>query len=326
MPMSDSAMIAQGDTAIAPDVLEQAAAWFVQLDSESVSAEDRQRWRAWRTASAEHERAWQRAELLGRKFAAIPPRLGIATLQTSKPLGRRRVLQQLAVVLVVGLLSWTGYQLPERAADYRTAIGEIKTITLADGTRLTLNTASAVDIEFSDQQRRVQLRSGEVLIETAPDPAPAHRPFSVATSQGTVTALGTRFTVRENTAKSHVAVLEGRVDIQPAQSAGTGQWLNAGQAADFTATHVTVPQPVNTGAASWAQGFLQADNLPLCDFVAELARYRTGSLTCDPAIARLHISGAFPLADTDRALASLADTLPVTIDKRAGHEVLIRPR
>lgn len=181
------------EPAITPDVLEQAAAWFVQLNSAVATKQDREHWRAWRAASAENERAWQRAEALGRKFADIPPKIGMATLRKPKAASRRHAIRHLALLFVVGALSWTGYELIDGRADYRTAVGEVRTVILADGSRLTLNTASAVDIEFDDQERIVELQSSEILIETATDPA--QRPFHVTTAQGKVMALGTRFTV-----------------------------------------------------------------------------------------------------------------------------------
>ncbi len=327
MPELNTAVSNAGEPVITDEVLEQAAVWFVRLSSAEVTEADRDDWRAWRVVNNEHERAWQRAELLSRKFAGIPPQLGMASLQATKPVHRRRALRQLAVLFVVGVLGWTGYQQTKWSSEeYLTAIGEIRQITLTDGTRLTLNTASAVEVIFDSRQRTIELRAGEVLVETAADPVSTHRPFSVETLQGRVTALGTRFTVRKQALINDVAVLEGAVEIQPAQAGAQTLRLAAGQAIRFGATHFDLLQSSDAGAAAWARGSLLADNMPLCDFVAEVSRYRTGQLDCDPALADLRISGAFPLADTDRVLTSLASTLPVSISKHSGGGVTVRPR
>lgn len=327
MPELNTAVSTGDESVISDAVLEQAAGWFVRLSSEEVTGADHDDWRAWRAANNEHERAWQRAEMLSRKFAGIPPQLGMTTLQAPQPVHRRRALRQLAVILVVGVLGWTGYQQTQWSSEeYLTAIGEIRQITLTDGTQLTLNTASVVEVVFDSRQRMIELHSGEVLVETAPDPASTHRPLSVETEQGCVTALGTRFTVRQQALSSDVAVLQGAVEIQPTQAGTPAQRLDAGQATRFTASHFDSSQSSEIVNAAWAQGILLADNMPLCEFVAEVARYRAGQLVCDPALTDLRISGAFPLADTDRVLTSIADTLPVTISQHSSGGVKVQPR
>ena len=197
---------------------------------------------------------------------------------------------------------------------------------LADGPRLVMNTASAVDIQYTPEQRVLWLRAGEILLTTGRDPSPVHRPFIVRTSQGTIRALGTRFMVRDESASIRVAVFDGSVEIQPQDAGAAAVVVPAGQQTVFNAHEVEPLAAAETAAASWEQGMLAVRNWRLADLVDELARYRRGVLRCDPAVAGLRVSGAFPLADTDGSLRLLEKTLPVRISRVTPFWVTVAPR
>lgn len=101
--------------------------------------------------------------------------------------------------------------------------------------------------------------------------------------------------------------------------------IDAGEAARFDRLAVQAPYKLAASAESWTQGMLVAEGMRLDAFVAELARYRTGVLRCDPSIASLRVSGVFPLRDTDRALHNLSLGLPVTISRRSSYWVSVLP-
>ena len=116
----------------------------------------------------------------------------------------------------------------------RTAKGEQRRLQLPDGTQLLLNTATALDIDYSPTLRRLHLYAGEVLITTAPDTQSPKRPFVVDTPAGRAQALGTRFTVRHEADGSdahatRIEVFEGAVELRG--SSGTALRIDAGQAA-----------------------------------------------------------------------------------------------
>lgn len=303
-------------------ILAQAAEWFVLLASGEASDEERRRWHAWRMAHAAHELAWQRAAGSTARFAELPPDQASAALHAlSQPAGlkspaRRKGLAQLVVLLAVGLGGWQGYRGSDWSADLLTAIGEQRETALADGSRLLLDTDSAVDIEFSAKIRLIRLRRGQIMIATAPDPAASHRPFVVETAEGRVLALGTRFTVQQESGRTRVSVLEARVVLQGWDATGDSPLLGAGQSARFSRDGLLEQRPAPDADSAWTQGMLIANDLRLADLLAELARYRPEPLICDPAVAELRISGAFPLRDTDRVLAAIAHTLPVQIDRQ----------
>lgn len=209
-------------------------------------------------------------------------------------------------------------------ADYRTPVGERREIVLADGSRLHLNTGTAIDVRFDAGQRLVVLHAGEVHIDTGADrDSSTYRPFLVQTAQGRIRALGTRFGVRLAQDESRVAVTQGAVEITPAS--GAQLVVQAGQQARFSQTGVTGPQPLETGAEDWLQGVLRVRDLRLDDFLAELGRYRQGLLRCDPAVGALRVSGVFQLRDTDAVLDSLPDALPVNVLYRTRYWVTVVP-
>lgn len=307
---------------IDPHILDEAADWLMRLNAGIVTDEDRAACERWRQTSPDHARAWARAERLLNKLGSLPPSLAMPALDRPPENGRRAALAKLSALLLAIPMGWTAWRLAEErgwTADLRTAIGEHREQQLADGSRVTLNTATAVDVRFDAAQRFVQLRAGEILVHTAKDTSVMRRPFYVSTADGLLEALGTRFSVRREEGRTFVAVLEGAVRIEP-RSAGAfaRQILRAGEQAWFTANGVGPVMPADDTATAWTRGMLSADRMRLADFAAELARYRSGIVRCDPAVANLRISGAFPVADTDRALAMLVATYPVAVSTRMG--------
>ena len=185
---------------------------------------------------------------------------------------------------------------------------------MADGTQLTLNTATSVDVQFDSEKRFIWLRSGEILVQTAPDNALVSRPFIVGTQHGQLEALGTRFTVYQQKKVTQLAVLQGAVKVMPTQANVSQQIIvNAGEQSSFNLYTVESPSPIDHAKTAWTQGMLLADKMPLGEFVSELARYRSGIVRCDPKIADLPVSGSFPVSDTDLALRMLVSTYPIQL-------------
>jgi transmembrane sensor len=177
-----------------------------------------------------------------------------------------------------------------------------------------LNTATALNVRFTAAERRLQLIAGEVLITTARDEEPIHRPFLVETRQGEAIALGTQFTVRQADGATLVAVFDGAVEIRPGLAPGAGRTLHAGQQASFTGSGVGAPTRADeaTGTA-WTRGTIVALSMRLDDFVRELGRYSATPLSCDPAVADLRISGSYPTGDIAAVLASVSAALSLEV-------------
>ncbi|WP_458127864.1 FecR domain-containing protein [Pseudomonas sp. Z2-11] len=313
--------------ALDPTILNEAADWLMRLSEGSVNDAERLEWERWRTSSPAHRQAWARAELLLSKLQGLPPALAMPALDRPSNPARRAAMGKLAALLALAPLAWGSWKLndwQQWTADYRAPVGERRDLTLTDGTRLTLNTDTAIDVFFDEHQRLLLLRRGEILVQTAADPSALARPFRVQTDEGRMQALGTRFSVREDTGHTRLVVLEGAVRIEVK---GIGeQVVGAGQSSGFTARGIDALKPVDKSVLAWTQGMLMADNMRLADFVNELSRYRNGVLRCDPAIANLRISGAFPLNDSRQTLNMLARTYPIRVTSRLGdYWVMLAP-
>ncbi len=319
---------------VAPAVARQAVQWWMELHpSKHPSAAQRVRWERWRAADPAHEAAWQRIETVGGRLAEIPSPLARAALGAAPgSLHRRHGVQLLTVLVVAGTGALVaGQSTPWRTwnADHASGTGERPTLALPDGGRVTLNSGSAINIRYGAERRVLQLVRGEILVQTAQDSQ--RRPFLVETEAGAVRAIGTRFTVRQRggmgaDALVDVGVLQGAVELRPVDAPSSAmRVLHAGEAGHFTRQEAQATGPLDANAGAWADGMLVVSHMRLDAFLAELARHRPGRLGCDPAIAGLEVSGAFPLADTDRVLAALTSALPVEVHTYTRYWVTLRP-
>ena len=323
-----------GATAVPAAVARQAVEWLVELQSDDASDATRAALQQWRAAHPEHERAWQHIAAVNARWrgAAGASPLAHAVLldapaAPSRPLPRRAAAKTLAALLCAGGGAWLAHQhTPWRdwTADARTATGERRTIALADGGTVSLNSGSALDVRFSATERRVRLLSGEILVRTGKDARA--RPFIVETAEGELHPLGTRFAVRQDAGASRVDVFEGAVALRPRRAGPAPlRILRAGQRARFSAGEVAATDAADDDSVAWTDGMLVASGMRLADFLAELSRHRPGRLGCDVAVADLRVSGSYPLADTGRILDTLRTTLPVEIHFLTRYWVTVGP-
>lgn len=309
---------------IAAAIVEQASHWLMLQWGGELDKEQQRRFAEWRAADPEHERAWQRLEHLQSTLSGVPADTALAVLREQPDARRRQTLKLLGTLLLAGGSSYlVQSQLPwrEAMADLCSGTGERLQRTLADGSRLSLNSGSAVDILFSASARRIHLLAGELLLDSGHDAA--QRPLIVDTSAGEIQALGTRFSVYQRDDGSQVELFEGELELRPRQARATR--LQAGQGCWFSATRCGDIAPANLNAIAWHVGRLIAERMPLGQFVAELARHRPGVLRCDPAVATLPLTGVFPLADTDRVLTALEQSLPVKVHRLTRFWTTISP-
>ncbi len=307
--------------------LQQAARWHAHLGDGS-GDHDRAAWQAWLDEPV-NRWAWQRVERMRRQLLNLPGRLAGETLELAsedRRNNRRSLLKGFALLAGTGALGWSAWRhgpAQQWLADQRTATGELRAIALADGSTLTLNTASAVDVRFDATQRLIVLRQGEILIETARDERATPRPFLVGTDHGHIRALGTRFSVRLLDDRTRVSVDQHSVEITTRD--GQRALCEAGQRLEFGRDTLSVPLAAAAGDSAWSRGMLVADDWRLDHFLRELGRYRNGILRCDPAIADHRISGAFRIDDTDQALAALTRLFPVRVEYRTRFWVSVVP-
>jgi transmembrane sensor len=303
-----------------------AAEWLTTLMSGEATASDKLRWQHWREAHPDHERAWLHIERVSAGFAGLDSSASRQAL-ARRGISRRKGLGLLLWVTTVGIAGWSAsrtHTAQQMLADMRTGVGQTREMTLADGSTLWLNSDSAVNIRYTDTERVLELVAGEIFIATAKETNTAYRPFMVTTHEGIALALGTRYCVRQQDGMTTVAVQEGAVEMRTKLS-GQRLVLKAGQTSTMTQDTVGEAATVTDSAWAWKQGQILADNMRLDDFVNELSRYRKGFVSVDPAVADLRISGVFPVASPDDVLASLTNSLPVSVRTVTHYWVTVAP-
>jgi transmembrane sensor len=314
-------------------VVEAAIDWSVKLRFNQADAEVWARFQRWRNADAAHERAWRRMEALHADFPGQAP--GSMTADTLSTLHQRRVdgrRRAMKLFAGVGVLAGTTALLREfmpwqrAVADYSTAYGERRGWTLEDGTRVVLNTDSAIDVRFSAQERRIDLLRGEIQVTTGADAGvAARRGFRVATPAGGLVPVGTAFLVRLAERSTQLTVQSGAVELRP-RHAALMRIAQAGESWTLQADEAYRDRPGKIAAGGWLRGTLVVEDLPLGELLAELGRYRAWHLRCDPAVAGLRITAVVHLDDLDRALDFLAGSHGLQLRRFTPFLVSVGPR
>lgn len=314
---------------------EEAASWFARMRGPDATVE-RAAFDAWLTASPAHREAYNWiAEVfsLGRLVDMAPGPIAKPRLAYRRPLQAALVG---ALVLTIGVTSWAVFSpqsqtvpaIASRQAagaqrNLATAVGEIRTIELADGSRVTLDTDSAVAIVYRSEVRRIDLRRGRARFDVAHEA----RPFVVVAGRGTVTAHGTVFDVGITAGGAVVRLLRGRVDVAlRSGSAGTAEtrWLAPGQQVAFGRSILPAARVVTAPDDRWPQGMLDCNGMALADVVARANRYaRPQIVLADPGLGALKVSGAFRI-DTPALLAArLATVFGLHADVQGSSRIVI---
>lgn len=289
--------------------LEEAAHWFAELAAGEVDPATRRAWERWLQADPRHGVAWARVEEISARFSGLPVsgRIALARRET---LERRRALKVLGLVLGGLALGWNrgdDWRLGQ-GADLSTAVGEIRAFDLAAGVRVWLNTDSQLAHEEAPDGWR--LLRGEALFEGLRGAAP----LTLETVAGRVRLGAGCCGIRSREEGVEVAAYAGAFQLFPRQA--RSQTLAEGARVLLTPGAVLPLGRADPSRQLWRQGRLAVDDWPLAALVAELGRYRPGLLSCAATVADLRVVGSYPLDDTDRALAALADSLPVRVERR----------
>jgi transmembrane sensor len=244
-------------------------------------------------------------------------------------LGRRSVIAASFILIVAGLAtSWFAYA----PRSYVTGIGERRIVVLSDGSRLSLDAATEVDVRFHDSSRQLWLKRGRANFNVAKD---ALRPFSVAVGRTVVVATGTEFSVEVVGGQVHVVLVEGRVAILKDQGAATGRThvdltpiSGSGGGQGVQADHYLTPGrelimsakagdahilPVDPQRSlSWESGQLIFSDEPLQTAVDRVNRYtKSPIMVGDGRAAAIPISGVFAAGDTQAFINGVTAVFPV---------------
>lgn len=287
------------------DAIDAAAArWAARTDRESLSEQERTEFEAWASADPRRAGAYAKARAVNAYFDRAKA-LGTDFAPDEHPLARqaarRRFLAVAASVLALSIVGATGYFAHELRGREMTGKGDIRRLSLSDGSAVTLNTDTAIRADFSADRRKVELLHGEALFDVAKDAA---RPFIVSAGTVWVRAVGTSFTVRTmGNSEVRVLVREGVVDVAPVDGEAPIRIVAGNQA------HVGVPGEVQLtalpaeridGALAWRQGQIDLAGMTLAQAASEFSRYSDRRIRIDdPAVGRLKLTGVFSVSDPE---------------------------
>ncbi|MGV3479315.1 MAG: FecR family protein [Sphingobium sp.] len=295
-----------------------AADWAARIDRGALSPADEGALDAWIAGDARRLGAFMRmravalqsnsAKALGPDFD--PEAFAQAEPSAATPITRRRMFWLGGSAVAASALGAVGLGLMMRDTVYETRLGEMRVVTLEDGSAVTLNTASRIRVAFADARRTVTLEEGEALFDVAKDPA---RPFIVEAGGTSVRAVGTSFSVKRlNDAPVEVLVREGIVEVaQPATHRPVRMTANMRIVTSHAvAQPVAIAQTEVDRETAWRSGRIAFEGEPLAQAAAAFGRYSdTRIIIEDPGIGREEITGLFasndPVTFAKAAAASL---------------------
>jgi transmembrane sensor len=317
------------------EIAEQARAWVVRLASGEVSEDELAALKAWLGRSALHlsafeaERAfWQRLDPLQDTFERLEAAERGPRPAAPRPLRRHLVRGGLAAAVALAacllLLVFDPELSTALRADYSSGSAAIRSVTLPDGSRVTLDRNSAIALDFSAGLRRVALLQGEAYFEVMPDVA---RPFQVLAAGGVSEAVGTAYAVRLRDAGVRVAVTEGRVAVTAEAAPGVTRDLLAGQALRYSDSGPPGEATAldRARALAWRQGRVVLVERPLAAALAELERYHPGRiLLLEGDRPAAPVSGVIDLDRLDEGIAALAATHGLTVHRLTPYLTVLR--
>jgi transmembrane sensor len=316
---------------------EQAAFAWLSLLHDRPSAGDQLTFSQWLRADPAHAEAYAQAQVVWElsegpaRTLADEDALALQDYLDAMDRPRRPQLLRwsgalaMAACLLLMISLGTGWQ-PQRwiddlGADYVSAPGEIRTVTLADQSQVTLDADSAIAVDFSRGERHVQLRRGAGFFTVTH----TGEPFVVEAEKGSARVLGTQFEVRLQAHGAQVTVLSGRVGVT-ADRDGEQQILTAGQQVAYGKGTAEKMHAVDSEAQlAWRQGWLTYYKSMLGDVVEDLRRYYPGRIVLlNDELAARKVSGSFPSKDPQAVLNSLQGVLGFEQHQVLGHLIILR--
>jgi transmembrane sensor len=332
-----------------PEIEIAAAAWFAKRQAEAWNPQRQNELDAWLEQSTAHRiaflrvcEAWKRLGELDmltkdRAPGEVPDR-GTWAWHKASPREMRgteavapgawshrirrpaAAAMALVVLAAVGLTSW---YLTQRGTSYRTEEGQIRSVPLEDGSHVTLDTGSRIEVSVRADERRIELIRGDAYFEVAKDPA---RPFVVSVDRTRVVAVGTKFYVERDANGLVVLVTEGKIRLErPTESP---QEVPVGSSALLDATGLRISHPTDMEVEEtigWRNGYLLFRDTALAAAVAKFNRYTPKKMLIeDPSIAAIRIGGHFRLDDVRGFLWLLKSGFPIDVDERSDRIVLTK--
>lgn len=283
--------------------------WVVLLNSGKATADDQRAYQQWRSVDAEHQVVADEAHALWAMLGHTPTARQFTATQ---PASRRvkawwPALAASVMLAVAGVAGWK--QWPMLNSDFHTSVGQQQTVTLADGSLVTLNSNSAVSVELTADARTVILQAGEAMFEPAADA----RPFVVRSGIEQMQASHGAFSARREGEVLTLVVRAGQVQLSGSHQPVVVQ---ADQRLDFQTGQPLLAQRTVDAASqtAWQRGKLIFNGRPLGEVIGELERYQHGRIMIsDRELAALPVSGVFELNDPQGSLRTLEQRYPLKV-------------
>lgn len=329
-----------GSFALPDPTMDAALNWFALLQGDPDDDRLKAQFEIWRSADqanakafAEVARVWDLPELdivadglvgdVGRRQTAtnvvdIAP---VRSRQSQRGWAYAAMAAAATILVAVGVTQYPALMLQVRS-DYQTEAGAREEITLPDGSRLVLNTASAVSLDFEGTRRAVTLLRGEAYFDVVPD---ASRPFTVTAAFSEVVVKGTAFTVRTDPGSDTVVLERGLVDVTRLAAETDRAALQPGQAITATAASLSAVRDADIATAlAWREGRLIFENQPFEEVVREIGRYYGHTIVvASDEIGQSRVTGNYLLEAPERTIRSLAATVGGSVTRLPGGVLIL---
>lgn len=310
-----------------PDIAETARHWIVRMASGEMTEDELAQFRTWRAASPEHNTAFEQERRLWRALR-ISPAQDHAVRASWKRMSQKRTLK-------AGLFSLTAIAASAAIFLYTPALkiwlqadqwtgSTIRTVALADGSQVVLDSDTAIAIHYTPSHRDITLLRGNAFFKVHHD---STRPFRVTDQNGRIEDVGTVFEVRDAPARVTVSVSQGLVDVYTPRDRSVPARLREGERLAYTnGTVFPIERNIPPDEiATWSRGDLTLDNATLADAVQAISRYRRGAVYIWGEIPTARrISGVFRIDQPDEALSTIAATMGMKILHLPGNIMVFR--
>jgi transmembrane sensor len=357
-----------------PAPLTEAADWFLRLRSEDANADDLSSFQRWLENSPDNPPAYRRISaswaavgehasapevIMGRRNALDSARRAaqshwkwprtkffrqkyrnLTASSLRERTGGQGVRLSTSAIVGAAFLVSAALWFQTRADLYSTGVGERRTLTLADGSVVTLDARTRIHVKYRKKERLISLDQGQARFDVAKD---SSRPFRVKAGNETVVALGTQFNVEILGQNVVLTMIEGQVAVTVAEATslfalGNGERPaeRGSGAVELTGGEALRVQPdgkaIRVGkvnverVTAWQSGKIFFDNAPLSSAAERFNRYSREQIQVDPSVAAVNISGAFNAGDSAAFIEAVTSYFPVNAERSAGSTIRLFAR
>ncbi|MEM9623407.1 MAG: FecR domain-containing protein [Pseudomonadota bacterium] len=305
------------------DIATTAAHWVVRLSEEDLPPSQRElaEYALWLDADPRHREAVEALSSMVDALDDMPGEAAASALKAGEAVlsgwqaAAKHLVLFLAVLVPLFVLS-TSNSLDLWMADKRTPANAWQSWVLEDNSTLVLSGNSAVNVNFDQDLRTLELLKGDLLIDVGHD---VDRPLEVVTEHGRFRALGTRFVVQQRAEQTVLTVLESSVQAHTLVSgqAAASQEITAGEQISVSNQGIGSPAKIDPERfeRNWRAGKLVVNGTRLTDVLDELARHHSGYLLYDDTLAPIEVMAVLPLDDPQQALELLGESLPIDLNR-----------